>query len=533
MKGKIYAIVSSIVLFVAVVGATLALIYYRSDVTEVNIKTEPELGTFINYISGDDIIGDDGKTLEVGNHYTSGLSTEIELWKIEEARNMDIYSNIYLNIKNGSEELLNMPALKWAVTSNDILISEGNFMGSSQGENIPILINHKLLTTVTKFKVYVWIDDSEEKNSDAEGETLNVSVWCEATSNELSFFDIMDFNYTGHIENVNLPPGSYTFEVWGAQGGYGYDETYRGGYGGYSKGEITLDSPTSIYVAVGGQGVNSVEKVSALNAGGFNGGGDTYGNTSKYLGSGGGATHIALSNGILSSLSSNIDDILIVAGGGGAGGYESSSYTSTGGDGGGYIGNNGTSKKPTYTVGYGGTQSAGGTGYIVGMFGQGANTTSNSIGGGGGFYGGGAGKYASGSGGGSGYIGNPLLTEKIMYCYNCKDSSEEADEINIKTVSTTNVSETAVSNYAKTGDGYARITSINSFKSLSRKEIIYGTDYNFKNMLSNELGQNLNIVYSSYENANELGLGEYQIRYIAVDENSNEYTYYQKIEIVG
>ena len=45
-----------------------------------------------------------------------------------------------------------------------------------------------------------------------------------------------------------------------------------------------------------------------------------------------------------------------------------------------------------------------------------------------------------------------------MYCYECEESNEEAT----KTVSTTNVSEEAIANYAKKGNGYARITFIGS-----------------------------------------------------------------------
>ena len=40
-----------------------------------------------------------------------------------------------------------------------------------------------------------------------------------------------------------------------------------------------------------------------------------------------------------------------------------------------------------------------------------------------------------------------------MYCYNCTQSTEEST----KTISTTNVSATAMSNYAKSGDGQAKI----------------------------------------------------------------------------
>lgn len=535
MKSKIYVIVSAIILFVAIVSSTLALVYFRSNITDVNLTFDTDLGRFINYNNGTPILGEDGKILDIVDDYTGGLSTEIELWKTDEARNMDIYGHIYLNLDSGTEELFNMEALKWSVTSNDILISEGNFIGYSEGSSIPILINHELLTTLTKFKVYVWLDKNGYVNSNAEGKTLIVTVRCQATSGEYKIVNDLGqeyiYDYTGNVETVNLSSGIYMLEVWGAQGGYGMNETYRGGYGGYSLGYINLDTATDVFIAVGGQGGNGLEKVSTLNAGGFNGGGNSYGTTNIYVGSGGGATHIALSDGLLSSLSENTGDILIVAGGGGGGGYLSSTYSGTGGDAGGYIGNDGTTIYAAHQVGSGGTQLAGGTGYgISGSFGQGGNATNNAIGGGGGFYGGGVGRQTSGSGGGSGYIGNPLLTDKVMYCYKCNDSSEKIT----KTISTTFVSEEAISNYSKRGNGYARITKLLStpVKFISRKEIVYGTDYDFKTMASDEIEDTLTIIDSTFDNANTLSVGEYQVRYDIVDTDNNRYVYYQKIEIV-
>lgn len=92
----------------------------------------------------------------------------------------------------------------------------------------------------------------------------------------------------------------------------------------------------------------------------------------------------------------------------------------------------------------------------VGGFGHGGDGGKvGASGGGGGFYGGGASAH-NGSGGGSGYIGNSLLTNKAMYCYNCEESTEEST----KTISTTCAEETPTSNCAKKGNGYARITYI-------------------------------------------------------------------------
>lgn len=83
-----------------------------------------------------------------------------------------------------------------------------------------------------------------------------------------------------------------------------------------------------------------------------------------------------------------------------------------------------------------------------------SNGFGSKAGGGGGFYGGGGG--VSG-GGGSGYINTSKLTNACMYGYNVSTSS--ATET--KTYSTTNVSETPTSNYAKAGNGAARITPVN------------------------------------------------------------------------
>ncbi len=249
-----------------------------------------------------------------------------------------------------------------------------------------------------------------------------------------------DFTYTGNIQVFNVPyTGKYLLEVWGAQGGTNAVKNAEGGVGGYSSGVISLENVDKLYIGVGRQG------------GTYNGGG-------KGSPSGGGATHIALNNNLqeLYNYSNNIEDILIVAGGGGA--EDASNYSSgiIGGSGGGFLG-----CTSLFTPGYGGSQTQGGTGYGNGSFGRGGNSFSGSDpggGGGGGFYGGGSGgnQHWSSGGGGSGYIGNPLLKDKTMYCYKCQESSDEST----KTISTTNISEEPISNYAKRKNGHAKITLI-------------------------------------------------------------------------
>src|SRR5574344_670422 len=137
------------------------------------------------------------------------------------------------------------------------------------------------------------------------------------------------FDYTG-AEQTFTPAcdGYYKLEAWGAQGG-SYNTTYHGGYGAYSIGNISLQKDVNVYINVGGTGSmisnNASQTVSI--AGGYNGGGAGTNpwtstlNQYQYNISGGGATHIALNSGELSSLTNNLNSIFMVASAGGGGQY--------------------------------------------------------------------------------------------------------------------------------------------------------------------------------------------------------------------
>jgi uncharacterized repeat protein (TIGR02543 family) len=275
------------------------------------------------------------------------------------------------------------------------------------------------------------------------------------------WLSLYNFDYTGDYQTFTAPEtGTYKIEAWGAQGGSAFSDTYNGGYGAYSVGTMTINKDTVLYVYVGGQGTNGTVMQTSNFAGGFNGGGTGKGYTNKYVAGGGGASHVAKSIGVLNNLSGNIGNIYIVAGGGGGAAYQSNVRYGYGGAGGGTTGVDGIkydTDNKSWKVGKGGSQTQGGTGYSSGSFGLGATYGGNdSPGGGGGYYGGGSGQYYAGAGGGSGYIANGALNNKHMMCYNCTESSS-GDSL---THTTTNVSDTPTSDYAKKGNGYVRITYI-------------------------------------------------------------------------
>ena len=353
---------------------------------------------------------------------------------------------------------------------------------------INIYGNGKLAENLSDFKVYLsnlkvngkeisGINNTKDEftindvNGDVSVDVINDSteydtesyLECELEKEETN--KIWTYDYTGGEQTFTVPTtGTYKLETWGAQGGYAKSSDILSGYGGYSVGEIDLKASDYLYINVGGQGENNLDPAQTA-AGGYNGGGTAaVGNVLVYSGGGGGATHIAKTSGLLSTLENKKDDILIVSGGGGPSGYFLASYGlyyGYGGSGGGFKGNDGTSEGTinVNTGGLGGTQT---TGYA---FGQGQ--TNGNFAGGGGFYGGTAKTDYRGGGGGSGYIGNSLLKNKAMYCYNCTESSEEA----AKTISTTCVSPSLTAKCAKTGNGYALITLLLSVNNIATDKV--------------------------------------------------------------
>lgn len=268
---------------------------------------------------------------------------------------------------------------------------------------------------------------------------------------------VMNFDYTGSVQTATLTPGTYKLECWGGQGG-SYN-SYIGGYGGYSKGTITLTKATTVYISVGGAGSSS------STAAGFNGGGT---GISSGRG-GGGATDVRIGQNSLYSR-------VIVAGGGGGAGVTSANANPCGCGGGEYGGdgyyNNTTGSYTTGQNRSGGSasQTAGGITWGTGTqatFGQGGNASGYSCGGGGGGWYGGGGAYDNDSdsdgrwgGGGSGYVYTSSTAKN--YPNGCLLNSTHY-LTNAQTIAgnTSFTSPTGSAETGHTGSGFCRITNLN------------------------------------------------------------------------
>jgi hypothetical protein len=211
---------------------------------------------------------------------------------------------------------------------------------------------------------------------------------------------VTTFNYTGSVQTYTVPVGvtSITVDVYGAQGGFGYNvPAVTPGLGGRVQATLAVTPNEVLNIYVGGQGGPGGTTVGGT--AGYNGGGTGGGwPGGRSGGGGGGASDIRQGGTALSNR------VVIASGGGGTGVNHSSG--DAGGNGGGLTGSNGLTG--TY-LGAGATQSAGGA--PNGALGQGGNAPGGQTGGGGGggYYGGGSSAW-EGGGGGSSYTAPTIVT---------------------------------------------------------------------------------------------------------------------------
>ncbi len=442
------------------------------------------LGSNNNSISGSgkcEGVNYKGENISASNlvsttNYLEGAKSTITLSKNKDCT-IYTYVNLYLYTNNTTTApITTVKALKYKIVSSNNVTYSGvvSYMEDTLLATLP------LEDTEITYTIYLYIDSTLSLGNYND---KTYSGYIYATTEQTSTIgknedntkknlglQTIDFDYLGSEQQFIVPQtGTYQLETWGASGGNSNEfGKYIGGYGGYSFGDIKLVKNKNIYLNIGGVG-ESLEQTyngnysnRALKKGGYNGGG------SGWTG-GGGATHLSFSSGILSKLK-GLNQVIIVSGSGGG------AATTNAGHGGGYCGTDAKANAEPYSNSYGrgGNQISGGIHGISfndslrtgtdGDFGIGGNDKAaiEASGGGAGYYGGGSGSnegpwdQIGSGGGGSGYIGNSSLTNKAMYCYNCEESTEEST----KTISTTLVSETPVSKYAKIGNGYAKITVI-------------------------------------------------------------------------
>ena len=289
-----------------------------------------------------------GKLLSAGNNLNKGDSKtyRVILWldvdsKTEEDTfNASISAITYTQTQDILSYTLSFDLEDNATWTTDTCKSSDGYTinGTKCEKTIGVNESYGNLPSVTiNGEDVLWYSDNKFYNNKATTDTkytMRQNTIYKSTTN--SALASHTYNYTGNEQLFVVPAtGVYELKTWGAQGGTAND-TYIGGYGGYSQGFIRLKKGTVLYIYIGGQGSKATTKGEIV-YGGYNGGGNGISSDSDTT-SGGGATHISTNTGLLTTLGNNRNSIIMVAGGGGGGRYHCGSYSKNGGDGGGMQG---------------------------------------------------------------------------------------------------------------------------------------------------------------------------------------------------
>ena len=179
-KSKLFMLTGICILVIAIFGSTYALYKYAlySDLS-VNTITRG-LDYYINYTEGTSITNE---AILPGSDYTSGNSTSVTLYKKDNT--YTIYGHIYLDITSIGSNISKSNALRYVVLDGDTVISKGALGGVTSGSKVLLAHNLKLTTVQKSYTIYLWLDENEDLESEAENETVNASIRCEASMKEI------------------------------------------------------------------------------------------------------------------------------------------------------------------------------------------------------------------------------------------------------------------------------------------------------------------------------------------------------------
>ena len=103
------------------------------------------------------------------------------------------------------------------------------------------------------YEFRMWMDGSTEADTNSMNKEFLAKIVVTGVPTK-----VYNFDYTGAEQVFTVPQtGTYKIETWGAQGGTGNNDP--GGYGGYSKGIISLTQSSSIFINVGSGDLRNCE----------------------------------------------------------------------------------------------------------------------------------------------------------------------------------------------------------------------------------------------------------------------------------
>ena len=282
---------------------------------KILIKMQDEEGIdYIKYPNGD-ILYANGKKI-VGIDYEINASEEYKFKIKSKEKKQEVEENIYIELNEEWREILRLAGLdetKYESYEKALEDSEVTKAVGSHEEALDCLLNSSDEIIETTIQSQEMLKELAKNEYSAKKIMIYNDKWFEKiyiSEQSPSFFNNINIRATEILNYVEGEHPYYTFEAkenksyfiqcYGAQGG-SYSTTLQGGYGGYSFGIYKPTQNKTLYIYLGGAGKGNI--IVGKADGGYNGGGaiiGTWGDDHERRGTGGGATHIALRERLIS-----------------------------------------------------------------------------------------------------------------------------------------------------------------------------------------------------------------------------------------
>lgn len=165
-KEVMYSIIITLLLTViTIIGSTYA--YYSLTATGTNRNVSSTSEKYEVVYNGGTHINSSTCEMKIVANKEQGCHTDIEIG-VATGVSIDIKANLFINVTSISNEL-KTAGFKWEVYrlngNTETYVTSGNFASIPANNQLTILTNETLSTTLKKFRIYIWLDGNLTDNN--------------------------------------------------------------------------------------------------------------------------------------------------------------------------------------------------------------------------------------------------------------------------------------------------------------------------------------------------------------------------------
>ena len=165
-KEVMYSILITLLLaIITIIGSTYA--YYSLTATGTNRNVTSTSEKYEVVYNGGTNINSSTCEMKIVGSKEQGCHTDVQIG-VATGVSVTINANLFINVTSISDEL-KVAGLKWEVYrlngNTETYVSSGNFANIPANNQVTILTNEPLSTTLKTFRVYVWFDGNLTDNN--------------------------------------------------------------------------------------------------------------------------------------------------------------------------------------------------------------------------------------------------------------------------------------------------------------------------------------------------------------------------------